>query len=155
MSDLREQMAAGAVAPSMESGDVFKFTTPGETVCGEVIVAKFDIVTKYGEADLIEVSDDKRGQVTVWLTNAQLRAGLVDGRNQIGRRVDVGDKVFIRFDGVTALEDGKSVKNYSINVQAAGPPSAGAGIAAAPTQVAAPAGQTVPLGAAPAPGDPF
>lgn len=131
MTDLREQMAAGAVAPSMDTGEVFKFTQAGETVCGEIIVAKFDIVTKYGDADLIEVSDDKRGQVTVWLTNAQLRTGLVEGRNQIGRRVDVGDKVFIRFDGITQLDDGKTVKNYSINVQA-GTPSAAAVAAAAP-----------------------
>lgn len=128
MSDLRERMAANATQPSTDNSSVFRFSTPGETVCGDVIVAKFDIVTKYGDADLIEVSDAKRGQVTVWLTNAQLRAGLVDGHNQLGRRIRVGDTVFIRLDGTTDLEDGKTVKDYSIALEE-GTVSPDAGIA--------------------------
>ena len=115
-----EAMAAGASTPTVntESLPEFKFHNPGDEVFGQVTRAQFGIQTKFGEGNLVDVNDHRFGAVTVWLGNVQLKSGLVDGNNQLGRQVQPGDIVFIRFDSVTPLDGGKTVKNFSINLQA-------------------------------------
>ena len=119
----RAAMAAGASTPNVEGPPVFKFTQPGDEVFGQVTRASFGFETQFGIGNVIEVADEQRGEITVWLSNAQLDAGLVQGRNQLGRRVQEGDVVYIRFDGKTNIQGGKTLSQFAINVQA-GQPSA-------------------------------
>lgn len=100
--------------------DAIKLTEPGDYVYGVVTATKYGLTTQYGEADLIELSDQQRGPVALWCTNAQLRNGIVNGQNQTGRPVQTGDLVYIRFDGKQQLDGGKTLSLFSINVQAPG-----------------------------------
>ena len=149
MSNMRQQMAQGAAQPAVEGPPEFKFTQPGEEIFGTVTAARYGFNTQYGVGNVIEVVDEERGPVTVWATNVQLEAGIVQGRNQLQRPVQEGDVVYIRYDGQTALEGGKSVKNFAINVQA-GQQTPAATSGPAPAQVAPPVQQqaAAPQGAA-------
>ncbi len=126
----------------------FTFTQPGEEVFGQVTRAEFEITTPYGLSDVIEVNDAQRGPLTLWLGTSQLAAGLVEGKNQLGRRIQASDIVYIRFDRTEARPNGNTLKHFSINLQA-GPPlpqSQPQQQAPAPQQPHAPAGY-VPTGA--------
>lgn len=103
-----------------EGPDAIKLQQEGEYVYGIVTATKYGLTTQYGEADLIEMNDQQRGPVALWCTNAQLKNGIVNGQNQTGRPVKTGDLVYIRFDGKQALDGGKTLSLFSINVQAPG-----------------------------------
>lgn len=109
-------LRAGAATPTVEGPPKFTFQNPGDEVYGQVDLVRFDVETKFGAANLIEVSDVQRGPVTVWLSNVQLETGLVQGRNQLGRPVQQGDTVYIRFDSTEAREGGKTLKHFAINL---------------------------------------
>lgn len=132
MSTTREQMAAGAARPAASGGDFpdrFKFTTPGEELFGQVTRVD-DAKSAWGTEKVIEVEDEALGAVALWVTNVQLKNAIVEGKNAMGRPVAVGDTVYIRYDGSEALEGGKTLKNYSVNVA----PGTGTPPAAAPVK---------------------
>lgn len=144
MTMTRDQMVQGAITPTADGPPKKVWTQPGDEVFGRVLLVKTDLSIP-GNSDLgslIEVDQGQpAGTCTVWTTAAQLKAGLVEGRNQLGRPVAAGDIVYIRFDGKTAIEGGKTLNTFAINVQAgAGAPQA----VAAPAQVPAPVPQPAP-----------
>ena len=141
---MRQQMAAGATQPGLEGPPEFKFTQPGEEVFGVVTAARYGFNTVHGPGNVIEVNDFARGALTLWASNVQLEAGIVQGRNQLGRAVAVGDLIYVRFDGQTALDGGKTVKNFAINVQAGQQPQQAP--SQQPAQVPAPQPQQQPGG---------
>ena len=105
-----------AATPVAEGPPKFTFQNPGDEVYGQVAVARFGITTPHGEGHLIELNDHQHGLITVWLSNVQLQAGVVEGRNQLARPVHPGDIVYIRFDSTEPRPGGKTLKNFSINV---------------------------------------
>lgn len=141
----RAEAAQAAVRPaSQEYGDreTVKFTEPGQEVYG--IVAKVALgVGKKGDIDLIEVDDEELGEITVFLGNLGLQQGLVEGSNNLGRPVQKGDTVYIRFDGEEVLEHGNTFKHYAVYLE-------GGGARAKAASKAAPSGANK---AAPAPVD--
>lgn len=138
------QFAAAATQPAGggDGPDAIKLTEPGEFLYGVVTATKYGLTTQYGDADLIEMADQQRGPVAFWCTNAQTRNGIVNGQNQAGRPVQTGDLLYVRFDGKQALDGGKTLSLYSINVQAPG--------GATTTPAAAVPASTNAWGAAPA-----
>lgn len=135
------QFAQNATTPVINDGDyapTIKLETPGEYLYGQIADIRL-VNTQYGDTYVLEVNDQQRGQVAMWLSNVQLRAGLVEGRNQLGRQVHTGDIVYIRFDGKQPLDGGRTVSNFSINV-AANPNTA----QQAPQQVQPPAANGAP-----------
>ena len=119
----KAEMAKGAVNPTKadQANSTFKFTEKGQELYGTVEKVAIDIITDYGKASLIEVNDEDEGLVTLWLSQAQLKRGLVNGGNPLGRQVIEGDIVYIRFDGETKLDGGRTMKNFSVNLKAAEP----------------------------------
>jgi hypothetical protein len=124
----------GAATPTVEGPPKYTFTTPGEEVYGQVAQVRFNLDTQFGVGHLLELNDVTRGPITIWLSNVQLEAGLVQGRNQLGRPVAAGDIVYIRFDSIEPRQGGKTLKHFAINVAAGQAPAP----APAPAQVAAP-----------------
>lgn len=115
-----DQMAQGAQRPQVADGnypDTFKFTVPGEHVYGQVTGVR-RVNTQYGDRVVIEIGDQQRGPIAVWLSNIQLQAALVEGNNQLGRPVAAADIVYIRFDGKQQLDGGRTVSNFAINLAA-------------------------------------
>lgn len=113
-------MAQGAQRPAVGDGeypDSVKLTQPGEYIYGLVADVR-DVNTEHGPRTVLEVDDQQRGRITFWCGNVQLIAGLVDGRNQLGRKVQAGDVVYVRFDGKEQIQGGRTVSNFAINVAA-------------------------------------
>lgn len=130
-----DQLRQGATTPEAEGYPKFTFDTPGTELYGQVMAARFGIETRFGDADLIEVNDHVQGPVTLWLSNVQLKAGLVEGRNQLGRPVADGDLVYVRFDRSEPRPGGKTLKHFSVNLAAGQPPAQPASPPPFPTQV--------------------
>jgi hypothetical protein len=118
------QFAQGAQRPQIADGDfpdVFKFTQPNEFLYGQVTAVR-NANTQYGPKTVLELNDQQRGVLSFWCSNVQLVAGLVEGNNQLGRPVKIGDIVYIRFDGKQQLDNARTVSNFSINVANGQPP---------------------------------
>lgn len=131
------QFAAAAQRPAVADGDfaeTIKLTQPGEFIYGQVVAVR-DVNTQYGNKTVLEVNDQQRGVVSMWVSNVQLVAGLVEGNNQLQRPVQRGDLLYVRFDGKQELDNGRQVSNFAINVAAGQPPPQPA---QAPVQVASP-----------------
>lgn len=122
MSGLDAARQAAAV-PQAEGLPKFTFDVPGTELYGQVITARYGVTTPHGVGHLLEVRDHVAGDVTVWLSNVQLQAGIVEGRNQLGRPVQGGDIVYIRFESLEPRPGGKTLKNFAINVAAGQAPA--------------------------------
>ena len=141
----RAAMAAMATSPPSEGPPKISWTQQGQDVHGDVTRVEFDkqIQGQPEPAHLMEVNDEQHGPVTVWLSTTQLRSGFLHGVNQLGRRVQVGDRVYIRYDGEKPSGPGKSpTKLFSIAL--VGPQGQGQQASNAPTQVQPPQQQPQP-----------
>ena len=113
----RDDMRNGATSPQGGSGaEKFKFTEAGEEVFGQVTAVRLNIDGPHGPFDIVEIADEERGEIAVFGTNYQLKRGLIDGDNPVGRRVAVGDTVLIAYQGKEDIGQGKTVANFQINV---------------------------------------
>lgn len=115
-------LAQGAYTPSggdaADSPPKFSFAQPGEVVVGQVTKAQLSVKTPHGEAAVIEVVDEQRGPLTLWLSTFQLRVAFVEGQNPLGRPVQAGDTIYVQYLNMEALDAGKSVKNFAVNIAA-------------------------------------
>lgn len=124
-----DQMAQGAQRPQVadsEFPDTVKLQTPGEFIYGYITAVR-RANTQYGDRTIIEMNDQTRGPISMFLSNIQLQTALVEGRNQLGRPIQTGDLLYCRFDGKEQLDGGRTVANFAINL------AGGQAGAAAPT----------------------
>lgn len=117
---IRDRLASKAQAPAGgDYPDAVKLTEVGDEVAGIVTAVRTDVDTQYGDADVLQIDDEIRGEeVALWATSYQLKLGLIDGDNALGRQVETGDEVYIRFEGKVPTDNGNTVNTYAIAVAA-------------------------------------
>lgn len=111
------------VTPEMGDLNTFKFLNPGDQIAGTIQAVKWDFKTKAVEsADLVSIIDETDGQKKdVWLSTVQLKVGLKtspvshDGQ-PLGRAVQAGDQVMIRFLRNEQIDNNRTVKVFGIGI---------------------------------------
>lgn len=111
------------VTPEMGDLNTFKFKNPGDQIAGTIQATKWDFKTKAVEsADLVSILDETDGQKKdIWLSTVQLQMGLKtspvahDGR-PLGRPVQAGDQVMIRFLRTEQTDNNRTVKVFGIGI---------------------------------------
>lgn len=113
-----QDLAQQAVRPATGNYETLpniKLDTPGQSIFGVIEEIK-EVSTQYGDRTVVTIAEQTMGRAQLWASQTQLRSGLVDGQNNLGRPARAGDTVYVEYEGQQQIDGGRQVKNFRVAI---------------------------------------